>query len=128
MKRLALLLTLALASCIPTFDPAQPQELTVRYDGLTLTLTSDKPIERGSIGIRSGGVLSPYCDPCIPDADGVTLLRILEQPGQDYSTVLELGEVTGLERLRVVAVRVGEARAIVRTFVLAEIEKPPGTP
>lgn len=126
MRRLALLLTLLLGACVPTFEGAAPQELAVRYDGLMLTLTSDRPIERGSVGLRAQSVVSPYCDPCTPDENGVVLLRLLEQDGQDYGTVLELGEVVGLERLKAVLVRRDEARAVVRTFGVSDVDKPPG--
>lgn len=128
MRRLALLLTLSLCACA-VFDPAEPQELTVSYDGLTLSLTSDKPVLRGSVGIRAQSVVSDYCDPCTPDGDGATLLRLLE--GKDYADALTkdglvLGEVVGFKKARAVVVRNGERRAVVRTFALADIDKPPG--
>lgn len=127
MRRLGILLALVLSACVPTFTDAEPRELALRYDGLTLTLTSDRPVQRGSVGLRAASVVSPYCGPCTPDADGVTLLRLLE--GGDYRAALteeglELGEVRGLARAKSVIVRLDERRAVVRYWP----DKPPGKP
>ena len=128
MRRALLLLT-ALSACVPTFVPATPDELSVTYTGTTLSLTSDRPVVRGSVYVVAESVTSAYCDPCTPDEGGGVLLRLLE--GGDYADVLsamglELGAVTGLERVRAAAVRQDERRAV--EAVWPDPKKPPGTP
>jgi hypothetical protein len=114
MWRLAFLLLLT--GCIPTFETATPQELELRYNGTALELVSDKPILRGSIGVRADSVTSALCasEGCVPDAKGRVLLRLPE--GRQWGLGVILGRVEGLEHARASIVRVGEQRAVVDTW------------
>jgi hypothetical protein len=116
MKRITLLLILFLISCIPTFEPATPEQLTLTYESGTLELTSDKPILRGSIGIRAESVASVFCalEGCMPDSEGRVLLRLVE--GQNWGRAVILGRVEGLQRVKVAIVREGERKAVERLW------------
>ena len=72
MRALSVLFLLTLAACIPAYSDATPNQLSLERNGDTYTLHSDKPIERGSIGIRAKTVTSPLCavKGCLPDAEG----------------------------------------------------------
>lgn len=105
MKRLLLLgLLLGLSSCVPAFRAAGPTELSLTYNGATLTLNAPTAPTRGSVGIRATGTVeSRFCaNVCKPDSNGVVLLQLLE--GKAYRVPLALGRVEGLVRARAVVV------------------------
>lgn len=108
MRLFLLGLLLGLSSCVPTFTPASPEQLTLTYDGNVLTLTSAQAFERGSIGIRATGrVTSPYCAvECLPDAEGRILLSLVKQDAL-YAAEVRLATVEGLVRVRAVVVLPG---------------------
>lgn len=116
MKRITLFALFLLASCIPTFEPATPEQLTLTYESGTLELTSDKPILRGSIGVQAESIASVFCAPegCMPDSEGRVLLQLKE--GGSWGTGVVLGRAEGLQRVKAVIVRQGERKAVERLW------------
>jgi hypothetical protein len=114
MRWAALALLLTLSACVPVFEEATPEQLTLTYESDTLELTSDKPILRGSIGIRAESVASVFCavPGCLPDAEGRVLLQLKE--GVSYTRTVILGRATGLQRVKVAIVRESERKAVER--------------
>ena len=113
-------LTLILASCIPSFRPAEPDELWLTQDGTTRTLHALGPIEEAAVTVRAERVTSPLCRPvgCSPDADG--LVTLYAPVSLTRGSSVELGQLEGFVRLRVVVVLRGSDEAIERVLKAGE--------
>jgi hypothetical protein len=116
MRWAALALLLILSACIPSFEEAKPEQLTLTYQDGTLELTSDRNILRGSVGIRAESVVSIFCavPGCVPDSEGRVLLQLKE--GVSYTRTIILGRATGLQRVKAAIVRQGERKAVERLW------------
>ncbi len=116
MRRTLFVFLLTLSACTPVFEQAEGKQLNITYQGDRLTLTSDAPVQRGSVGIRAESVTSHLCavEGCLPDAGGVVLLRLIEGP--EYGRTVILGHATGLVRVKAAIVRKDEGFAVVRDF------------
>lgn len=112
MRRVLFVSLLVLFGCIPTFEQADPEQLTLTRQGDTLTLRSDVDVVRGSVGVRAEAVTSHLCAvaACLPDLTGLVLLRLVEGP--EYGRTVILGDATGLVRIKAAIVRVDEQRAL----------------
>lgn len=109
-------LLIVLSACVPVFEQAEREQLDLTYQGGALTLTSNVDILRGSVGVKAESITSRLCamKGCLPNGDGIVLLRLMEGP--EYGRSVILGDATGLARVKVAIVRADEQRALEKVF------------